>query len=89
MKALKKGKEYTRVEPLPDEWLGPKTVALEAEVKNDYQSSFRELKLLLNDDWGFCGKEGMRKFERSKADAKKPNKKLVKKKNERKQKTRA
>ena len=81
MKALKKGKKYTRVQPLPDEWLGPKTVALEAEVKNDYQSSFRELKLLLDDGWEFCGKEEMRKFEKSKADTKKSNKKSNKKPN--------
>lgn len=60
MKALKKGKKYKRVQPLPNQWLGPKTISRGAETLNVYQKSFRELKLLLDEGWKFCGKEKMR-----------------------------
>ena len=64
MKALKKGKEYTRVAPLPDEWLGEKEIARKAESKDVYQEGFKKLKVLLDSGWEFCPREPMRKFER-------------------------
>jgi len=67
MKALKKGKKYTRVEPLPDKWFGPKEIAKKAETENLYQQSFKKLKKLLDDGWEFCPREPMRKFERTKS----------------------
>jgi len=60
MKALKKGKKYKRVQPLPNQWLGSKTISRGVETLNAYQKSFRELKLLLDGGWKFCGKEKMR-----------------------------
>ena len=78
MKALKKGKKYARVQPLPDEWYSPKSIALKSKAENGYQSSFRKLSRLLDDGWEFCGKAEMRKFEKSKTRAEKPNKKTKK-----------
>ena len=60
MKALKKGKKYNRVQPLPNGWLGPNAISNGAATVNVYQKSFRELKLLLDEGWKFCGKEKMR-----------------------------
>jgi|TARA_R110000751_G_scaffold228_1_gene1138 hypothetical protein len=60
MKALKKGKKYKRVQPLPNEWLGPKAISHGAAAVNVYQKSFKKLRLLLDEGWKFCGKEKMR-----------------------------
>ena len=56
MKTLRKGKEYTRVAPLPSGWHGEKEVARAAATKSKYQSSFKKLKSLLDDGWQYCAK---------------------------------
>ena len=77
MKVLRKGKKYTRVSPLPKGWHGEKEIAKAAEQKNKYQSSFRELKKLLDDGWQYCSKDEEReatKREEAKKEKKKDDK---------------
>ena len=66
MKALKKGRRYTRVKPLPRGWISKEGAARQAEMNGPYQQGFAKLDLLLKDGWEFCPRESMRRFEEQK-----------------------
>tara|TARA_B100000959_G_C14924323_1_gene600878 strand:- start:796 stop:1035 length:240 start_codon:yes stop_codon:yes gene_type:complete len=79
MKTLRKGKEYTRVAPLPNGWHGAAEVAKAANTDNKYQSSFRKLKSLLDSGWTYCPKSELRGAELKEVEVKTKTKRDKKK----------
>jgi hypothetical protein len=78
MKTLKKGKKYTKISPLPNQWFTMREIAKEADSEGKYQESFKQLRNLLSDGWAYCPKSELReniKYETAAKEAKKTKKK--------------